>query len=149
MRVTEGEIQSCVAQFFNDDGPVQRAEHGTGPLIYRHRQRLNIIMDGLCQHQMLVSGVPRLQSVLGLDDDMVATIVWVFESASGVHRLSEADCEPQISHRVGDCVCMFMEPDQQGLTFDLVVPCGMFGLLTPWTSTSADNMPVAKCNVTT
>ena len=147
MRVTEGEIQSCVAKFFTDDGPVQPLEHGTGPLVTVIDNELNIIMDA---QAIPTSNIGEWSTeiaipILGLDDDMTATIVWVFESASGMHRLSqELIIEPQISHRVSDCVCMFMEPDQQGLTFDLVVPWHVRPTDTVDIYISLNNTPVAK-----
>lgn len=147
MRVTEGEIQSCTATFVTEDGAVQPLEHGTGPLVTVVDSDLNIIMDA---QAIPTSNIGEWSTeiaipVLGLTDDMSATIIWVFESDTGVHRLSqELIIEPQVQHRVTDMVCLFLEPDQQGLTFDLVVPWHVRATDTVDIYISLNNEPVAR-----
>lgn len=125
MRVTEGGILPISQTFVDDDGlPLQPTDFGSGPLVRAITRDGEILFEG--------SAAPDLEPgkwtcdvaypVMGLEDEIEVTVVWVFESAQGRERVSQqVVIEPESRKRITD-LCVYFDEPGETVYYEVVVP---------------------------
>lgn len=125
MRVTEGGILPISQKFVDDDGlPLQPTDFGSGPLVRAITVDGEILFEG--------SAAPDLEPgkwtcdvaypVMGLEDEIEVTVVWVFESAQGRERVSQqVVIEPESRKRITD-ICVYFDEPGETVYYEVVVP---------------------------
>lgn len=125
MRVTEGGILPVTQKFVDDDGqPLQPTDFGSGPLVRAITSDGEILFEG--------SAAPDLTPgtwtcdvaypVMGLEDEIEVTVVWLFETEFGRERVSQqVVIEPESRKRITD-ICVYFDEPGETVYYDVVLP---------------------------
>lgn len=125
MRVTEGGILPVTQTFLDDDGnPMLPPDFGQGPLVTVITAEGDIIYEGSAAPD-LIPGTWTCDvayPVMGLEDEIEAKVLWVFETTLGRERISQqVTIEPEARRRVTDITVPFYEPGET-VHYEVVVP---------------------------
>lgn len=125
MRVTEGGILPITQTFLDDDGlPLQPTEFGAGPLVRAITGDGEILFEGSAAPDLTPGSwtCDVAYPVMGLEDELPVTVIWVFDSEQGRERVSQqVVVEPESRKRITNITAYFDEPGET-VYYEVTVP---------------------------